>query len=109
MVVTGRDRPLAGACCSPLGFLAKKESDAISFRSAARGSRERSTTVGRAIVEHPFCGTLHVGDDQESASSSAPDAATLCALLLAELPEPAVTLLERLPKGIAVAGEFAGR
>ena len=88
----GRDRPPAGACYSPLGYLAKKESERDQLPlGSTRIQGVVNATVGRAIVEYPFCGTLHVGDDQESASSSAPDAATLCALLLAELPESAGT------------------
>jgi hypothetical protein len=58
-----------------------------------------SATVGRAIVEVPFSGDLRVAEDQDSASSSAPDTDHVVGYLLEQLDEPQrKSLLAKLPK-----------
>jgi hypothetical protein len=64
-------------------------------------------TVGRSVVELPFCGRLIVGDDQAAASSSAPDTSHVVAILLDRLGDgDRDRLLATLPREFEAAGEL---
>lgn len=66
-----------------------------------------TATVGRATVEIPFYGDLSVGDDQESAASSAPDNNQVIGYLLDQFDTSTRDrLLARLPKEFEAAGEL---
>lgn len=64
-----------------------------------------NATVGRAVIADVFAGDLIVGDAQPTTSSSGPDYAHLCALLLSKLPPAkAQRLMDSLPRDFETHG-----
>lgn len=93
---------------SALAYLAKKEADRDHLTAGnTRVQGVVTATIGRACVEYAFSGELLVGEDQSSASSSAPDPAHVCALLLKRLPEQKRWgALEKIANDFAVKGQL---
>lgn len=93
---------------SALAYLAKKEADRDHLTpGATRVQGVVTATIGRACVEYGFSGELLVGEDQSSASSSAPDPAHVCALLLMRLPsQKRWGALEKIANDFAAKGQL---